>query len=225
VIVELGRWVLREACTTLADWRRADPDLRMAVNVSARQLREASLVEDVVDALAAADLPPEALLLEVTESILLDDLDGSFERLQALKRLGVGLALDDFGTGYSSLSYLGRYPFDQLKIDRSFVEGAALRPDAAAVVRAIVELGRNLGMDTVAEGVETPAQAMLLSAMGCGAAQGYLFSRPVPAAEAALLVGQPCRPHSVLPLPAQRPERGSSGSVGSDVHGMQPIDV
>ena len=224
-IVPIGRWVLDEACREAAAWRRRDPELTVAVNVSARQLHDPDLPGHVAGALAASGLPPAALLLEVTESVLLGDLDSTLARLHDLKALGVRLAVDDFGTGYSSLSYLGRYPFDVLKIDRSFVAGSALRPDAAAVVRAIVELGRNLGLETVAEGVETDGQAMLLAAMGCTFGQGYLWSRPLGAGDAAGLVGQPCRPHSVLPLPAQRPERGSSGSVGSVVHGMQPIDV
>jgi diguanylate cyclase (GGDEF)-like protein/PAS domain S-box-containing protein len=191
LIEPIGRWVLTEACRQAVAWTaRGGLPLKMAVNVSARQLERADLPEIVAAALAASGMPAGQLCLEMTESILMNDTEETLGQLQALKRLGVTLAIDDFGTGYSSLAYLRRFPVDILKIDRSFVERlGARRTDAdSALVTTIVQLAHSLGMTTVAEGIEEPSQWAELRAIGCDSAQGYYFSRPVPAAEADALL-------------------------------------
>jgi len=157
--------------------------------VSARQLREPGLVADVEAALDATGLAPECLVVEVTESLLLDDVDATVEALGLLRELGVRVAIDDFGTGYSSLSYLGQLPVDILKIDKSFVDGVADAGDRS-LVPTILQLSRTLGLRTVAEGVETAGQAASLAALGCPLAQGFLFSRPLPAADLDRLLGR-----------------------------------
>jgi len=175
LIVPIGRWVLQEACRQAARWPQP---LRVAVNVSARQLRVRELPQDVFDALRDSGLAPQRLELEITEAGLIDEPEQALALMQGLRGRGIRLALDDFGTGYSSLAYLRRFPFDVLKIDRSFVVDAERRDDAQAVLRAISELGRALGMSTVAEGVETPAQLATVQASACSEVQGYLFSPP-----------------------------------------------
>lgn len=184
VIVALGRWALARACAQLAAWRSAGLRLeRVAVNVSARQLANFGLVDDVAHALQAHGLRPADLELEVTESVLVHDALVAQQVLQRLRALGVHVALDDFGTGYSSLAYLQHLPIDVMKVDRAFVKDLGASPSADAVIGAIVSLAHSLGKALVAEGVETPAQAARLYAMGCTELQGFLFSRPV-AAEA-----------------------------------------
>jgi diguanylate cyclase (GGDEF)-like protein len=207
LILDLGRHVLRTACRDLARLRAVQPDLTIAVNVSVRQLSDASFVRDVASALADHGVPGDALVLEITESMLVDDLGAGSTRLAELKALGVRLAIDDFGTGYSALSYLRHFPIDILKIDRSFVE--QLPGDGAALARSIVRLGESLHLEVVAEGVEDDAQRNELRRLGCVRAQGYLFSeaRPVSAAEALLRRAQSRRdwwqgPQAVVP--AQR---------------------
>jgi len=184
LIVPIGRWVLEQACRQAVAWRQAagpgDEPLRVSVNLSGRQLQQPDLVEQVAAVLADTGLPPEHLVLEITESMLLEDADDTVIRLQQLKDLGVLLAIDDFGTGYSSLSYLSRLPVDLLKIDRSFVAGIADSHEAADLAQAIVRLGRTFHLTTVAEGVETAEQLAELQAMGCDQAQGFYFSRPLP---------------------------------------------
>ncbi len=176
-IVPIGRWVLEEACRTIAGLRRTYPNLTVGVNVSVHQLRDRSFLDDVRRALDSAGLPGRALLLEITEGVLLDGEERMVDRLRALKGLGVSVALDDFGTGYSSLGYLRRFPVDVLKIDRSFVSGSASDGDDE-LVRMIIELGRAYGLAVVAEGIEDEEQRRHLADLGCGIAQGYLFSRP-----------------------------------------------
>ncbi len=176
LVVPLGEWVLREACREAATWERP---MRVSVNVSAIQFRQAGLVQSVVGALAASGLPPERLELEITETVLINEGE-ALKTLHQLRALGVRIALDDFGTGYSSLSYLRRFPFDKIKIDRSFVKEID-NPDTAAIVRAMVGLGSRLGIAITAEGVETQAQLDQVRAEGCTEAQGYLISRPGPA--------------------------------------------
>ena len=179
LIVEIGAWVLREACSQAAAW---PSHVRIAVNVSSVQFRRPGLSETVVQALGASGLAPERLELEITESIFLEGLDTTTRLLHSLRALGVRIALDDFGTGYSSLSYLQSFPFDKLKIDRSFIQDLLTRPGAVAIVRAITDLARALGMETTAEGVEEDDQLAELRKHGCSSVQGYLFSRPIDAA-------------------------------------------
>ncbi|MDB5645599.1 EAL domain-containing protein [Methylobacterium sp.] len=176
LIVPLGAWALQEACREAASW---PAPVRVAVNVSVVQLRRAGLEATVMAALAASGLPADRLKLEVTESVLMQDAESVIAGLHRLRALGVRIALDDFGTGYSSLSYLRRFPFDQIKIDRSFIRDIA-DPDAAAIVRAVVGIGERLGMGIVAEGVETAEQLELVRREGCTQVQGFLFSRPLP---------------------------------------------
>jgi EAL domain-containing protein (putative c-di-GMP-specific phosphodiesterase class I) len=175
LIVPLGEWVLREACAQAAQW--ADPSLKVAVNLSAAQFRDHALVAGVVSALAASGLDPRRLELEITESILLENSDCVVDALHRLRALGVRVVLDDFGTGYSSLSYLRRFPFDKIKIDRSFIQSVA-EPGTAAIVRAIVELSRQLGGAVTAEGIETVDQFERIAALGCNEAQGFLIGKP-----------------------------------------------
>jgi diguanylate cyclase (GGDEF)-like protein/PAS domain S-box-containing protein len=178
LIVPLGEWVLREACREAAAW--AEP-MRISVNVSAVQFRQPGLVQTVLAALAASGLDPGRLELEITETVLIHEGE-ALKTLHQLRSIGVRIALDDFGTGYSSLSYLRRFPFDKIKIDRSFVKEID-NPDTAAIVRAMVGLGSRLGIAITAEGVETEAQLDQVRAEGCTEAQGYLISRPGPARE------------------------------------------
>jgi diguanylate cyclase (GGDEF)-like protein/PAS domain S-box-containing protein len=191
LIVPMGRWVLAQACHTLADWQRDHPrdePLSLSVNVSMRQLRGSRVVEDVRAALDAAGVEPHQLVLEITESFLADETDEVVRCLQRLRALGVRLAVDDFGTGYSALSYLQRFPIDMLKIDRSFVEHARRASPSLNLVRSIVQLGRSLHLDIVAEGIEEAEQAEELLAMGVTSGQGFYYAEPlVPERLAALL--------------------------------------
>jgi diguanylate cyclase (GGDEF)-like protein len=189
LIVALGERVLRTACRDAARW----PGLRVSVNVSPVQFKQRDLAWTVAEALAETGLAPERLELEVTEGLLLHDTGEALAMLERLKALGVRIALDDFGTGCSSLSYLRKFPFDKIKIDRSFVFGLADQPDGGAIVRAIVHLGQSLGIQTCAEGVETQDQLVRLRRDGCREAQGYLFGRPGPAAEIDRVLAQPPR--------------------------------
>ena len=186
LVEKIGGWALREACLDAARWQPfADPSrgvFRIAVNVSARQITPA-FPGIVAEALEAAGLPGNALTIEVTESVLMARPEEAVEILGQVKRLGVRIAVDDFGTGYSSLSYLSRFPVDILKIDRSFVEHATSEPEKAELVRTIVHLGRALGLNTVAEGIETPEQHRFLLDLGCPLGQGFLFAQPMPQAE------------------------------------------
>ena len=184
LIVALGTWALQEACREAARW---PGDLRVAVNVSAVQFAQPGLEQSVVAALSSSGLPSHRLELEITESVLMGDADGAIATLHRLRALGVRIALDDFGTGYSSLSYLRRFPFDKIKIDRSFVREVA-HPDTAAIIRAIVGLGKQLGASITAEGVETNDQLEGVRREGCTEVQGFLFSKPLPADGALSLV-------------------------------------
>ena len=180
LIIPLGEWILHRACTDAATW----PDhIKLAVNLSPAQFRSGNLVAMVKGALASSNFPVHRLELEITESVLLQKNAGTLEILHNLKKLGVDIVLDDFGTGYSSLSYLRMFPFDKIKIDRSFVAEMPNRADCAAIVSAVTSLGRSLNIKTTAEGVETAEQFTLLQAAGCTQAQGYLFARPRPLAE------------------------------------------
>ncbi len=182
LILPIGRWVLETACARIKAWsgHAACRDLRLAVNVSARQFRQAGFVAEVAQVLRDSGADPGRLKIELTESVVLDSVVETIERMQALKALGIGFSMDDFGTGFSSLSYLKRLPLDQLKIDRSFVADLASDHNDAAIVQTIITMGRTLGLDVIAEGVETEAQLERLDQFGCAAFQGYLFSRPLP---------------------------------------------
>jgi EAL domain-containing protein (putative c-di-GMP-specific phosphodiesterase class I) len=188
LILPLGRWILATACRQMARWQagrtaREPADLSLTVNVSAAQLIRPELVEDVAAALAASGMPAHCLVLELTESMLVDDSTATLERLRALKNLGVRLAIDDFGTGFSSLGYLERFPVDVLKIDKTFVDKLGIGGqgrDDSALARAILGLGGALNMHVVAEGIETEAQWSRLVELGCALGQGYFFARPLP---------------------------------------------
>ncbi|UWU80211.1 EAL domain-containing protein [Bradyrhizobium huanghuaihaiense] len=187
LITQLGEWVLREACAEAVKW---PVDVKVAVNLSPAQFRSRNLVQVVISALAQSGLSPKRLELEITESIFLAETDANLAILHQLRELGVGISMDDFGTGYSSLSYLRSFPFDKIKIDRSFVKDLARRPDCGAIVRAISGLGRSLNITTTAEGVETEDQLDWLRAEGCNEVQGFLFSAARPAAEIATLLAK-----------------------------------
>ena len=180
LIVPIGAWVIREACARAMSWPE---HVRVAVNVSAVQFHRGGLQETVLRALADTRLAPGRLEVEITESIFLDGSDTTLRLLHSLRALGVRIALDDFGTGYSSLSYLQSFPFDKLKIDRSFIQNLLTREGATAIVHAITELANALGIETTAEGVEETAQLMELRAHGCSSVQGFLFSEPMSAAD------------------------------------------
>jgi diguanylate cyclase (GGDEF)-like protein/PAS domain S-box-containing protein len=185
LIVALGEWVLREACSEAVKW---PTDVKVAVNLSPMQFRSRNLVQVVVSALAHSGLSPLRLELEITESVFLAETEANLAILHQLRELGVSISMDDFGTGYSSLSYLRSFPFDKIKIDRSFVKDLAQRSDCVAIVRAISGLGRSLNITTTAEGVETVDQLDWLRAEGCTEVQGFLFSAAKPAAEVAQLL-------------------------------------
>ena len=182
LIVPIGLWVLQTACARIRDWSAnpATRDLQLAINVSARQFRQSDFVEQVQQALSATGINPARLKIELTESMVLDNVSDTITKMHALKALGVSFSMDDFGTGHSSLSYLKQLPLDQLKIDQSFVRDLATDPNDAAIVRAIITLGQTFGLNVIAEGVETEAQREFLELNGCHAFQGYLFSRPLP---------------------------------------------
>jgi EAL domain-containing protein (putative c-di-GMP-specific phosphodiesterase class I) len=182
----LGNWVLEHACEQVALWARTLPRphaLRVGVNVSARQLQQPGWIEVVEAALRRHEVEPELVILEITESILMEEPEEVAVQLERLARLGVNIAIDDFGTGYSSLSYLRRFPVSICKVDRFFVDGMDRGPEESAVARAIIKLGHSLGLDVVAEGVETQGELEELRRAGCDFAQGYLFGRPAPADE------------------------------------------
>ena len=184
LIVPIGEIVLRKACKQARTWQeRGLPALRIAVNVSARQFLEGSLTHQVASALHSASLDPEWLELELTESLIMQDVEAAIERMYELKQLGVSLAIDDFGTGYSNLSTLRRFPLSRLKIDRSFIADIPEKPGDMAITSAIISLGRMLALEVVAEGVETEGQVNFLEGAGCELFQGYLFAGPLPAPE------------------------------------------
>src|SRR5215218_3235901 len=180
LISPLGEWVIRTACAEAVKWPR---DIKVAVNLSPVQFRNGTLVQSVRHALERTGLAPGRLELEITETSLLDENEATMAALHELRRLGVQIAIDDFGTGYSSLSYLRSFPFDRIKVDRSFVRDLSSRRDAMTIVQSIASLGAGLGMSTVAEGIETKEQLTQVQTAGYTEAQGYYFGRPKPAQE------------------------------------------
>jgi diguanylate cyclase (GGDEF)-like protein len=190
LIEPIGGLVLRRACMEAARW--PDP-VRVAVNLSPLQFKTGNLLAQVMDALSRANLPAKRLELEITEALLMDKGEHVLATLHALRALGVHISMDDFGTGYSSLSYLRSFPFDKIKIDQSFVRGLASNRDAQAIVRAIVNLGKGLGVTTTAEGIETEAELSVLRAEGCDQGQGFLFSKARPNAEIVQLLEAQCK--------------------------------
>ncbi|QIK77546.1 EAL domain-containing protein [Sphingomonas piscis] len=191
LIVRIGAWALHEACRQAKSWPE---HVRVAVNVSPIQLQRPGLAETILQALASSGLEPQRLEIEITESVFLAGTEATMKLLHSLRAIGVRIALDDFGTGYSSLSYLQSFPFDKLKIDRSFIQNLLVRPGAVAVVRAITDLAGALGMETTAEGVEEDSQLAELRSQGCSSVQGFLFARPMPARKVAELLAQKGEP-------------------------------
>jgi diguanylate cyclase (GGDEF)-like protein len=182
LILQIGRWVLQTACSQLRAWsdRPLVNQLTIAVNVSARQFYQTDFVDEVVSILKQTGANPSRLKLELTESLLVSNIEDVITKMHNLKAIGVGFSLDDFGTGYSSLSYLKRLPLDQLKIDQTFVRDILTDPNDAAIANMVIALARTLGLDVIAEGVESIPQFEFLAAQGCHAYQGYLFSKPIP---------------------------------------------
>jgi len=181
----LGRWVMETACKQLAAWadRPETAHLTMAVNVSAREFKKSDFVQEVQAILAATGAKAQHLMLELTETVLVDNAHDIVIKMNTLKATGVRFSLDDFGTGYSSLSYLKRLPLDQVKIAQDFVRDILIDPDDAAIAKMVVALAESMGLEVIAEGVETETQRAFLASLGCHNYQGYLFSQPLPAAE------------------------------------------
>jgi EAL domain-containing protein (putative c-di-GMP-specific phosphodiesterase class I) len=193
LITRIGSWVLLEACREMGRWQREHPerDLTVHVNLSARELVDRDVVQDVRAALAETRVDPSAVVLEITEHVLMQQSAAVLERLLAIKALGVRLAIDDFGTGYSSLAYLQRFPIDILKIAKPFIEELGNGVEKSALARAIIGLGETLKLRTIAEGVERQEQVALLLELGCGMGQGYHFSPPVTVARMDEMLGTP----------------------------------
>ncbi len=217
LIIPLGLWVIQEACRQLSEWSALVPGIRVGVNVSARQFQEPGLAKDIADAIERAGISPSSLQLEITESVVAGDTEGAERILGQLKQTGVELELDDFGTGYSSLSRLARLPIDTVKIDRSFISQMQPEGSTVEVVRAILSLASSMRLKVVAEGVETEQQQVQLIRLGCPVAQGYLFSRPVPAIEAAAWFSKTAPPPAaaVLKPKARRGRPPGSKTVGT----------
>ncbi|MDF3035234.1 MAG: hypothetical protein K0S28_508, partial [Paucimonas sp.] len=179
--IRLGRWVQEAACFYLAtrQKRSADAPLSISINISAKEFHQPGFVEQILSIIRDTGANPHLIKLELTESVLLKNVEEAIGKMKALKAQGLGFSLDDFGTGYSSLSYLKRLPLDQVKIDRSFVRDLIQNANDAAIARTIVDLARTLGLEVIAEGVETEEQRSMLAGYGCHAYQGYLFSEPL----------------------------------------------
>jgi diguanylate cyclase (GGDEF)-like protein len=209
-IVPLGEWVIRQACITAAQW----PDhLQIAVNISAAQFRGSGLMQVIINALATSGLHPTRLEIEITETVLLQDKEATLAVLHQLRALGIRIAMDDFGTGYSSLTYLQCFPFDKIKIDRSFVEDIADNAGSLNIVRAVAALANGMGMAATAEGIETQDQLDKVTAQGCTEMQGYLFSRPLPAHEIERLYLPPRETETAIAVEAEAED--ASGRIAA----------
>ena len=221
-IVPMGEWVIRQACATAAQW----PDnLHVAVNISAIQFRSPGLMQVIVSALAASGLAPTRLEIEITESVLLHNKEATLAVLHQLRALGIRIAMDDFGTGYSSLTYLQSFPFDKIKIDRSFVKNITENSSSLNIVRAVAALANGMGMTATAEGVETAEQLHSIASEGCTEMQGFLFSRPLPAAEIERQFLSGRAPREVQAV-SSRPDREPSfRGVRSDEPGISRFRV
>jgi EAL domain-containing protein (putative c-di-GMP-specific phosphodiesterase class I) len=207
IIVPIGAWVLETACRQIKEWQDAGwSDLRIAVNLSPREVDRGDAIKSISTALNKSGLAAECLEIEVTERVLLDDVERAGSTFREIKNLGVRLCIDDFGTGYSSLSYLRNYPFDVLKIDRAFVHDAARHISGVSLLRAIISMADSLDLEVIAEGVENKEELALLCELGCGYAQGYHFCTPLSAAR--IGIGGP-----VVDLDAE-PSRVEEGSQG-----------
>jgi EAL domain-containing protein (putative c-di-GMP-specific phosphodiesterase class I) len=215
LIVPIGRWVLQEACRQAGAWQRERPDdpLHVCVNVSTRQLQDARLVPDVRAALDAGGVRPDQLVLEITENLLVENVEKIRMRLLELRGFGVRLAVDDFGTGYSALSYLQSFPLDILKIDKSFIDGMDRGSDHPNIVRAIVQLGGSLGLEVVAEGIEQLDQLDELRSMDLRYGQGYYFARPLDAAAVTALLTTAVPSHVPEPISAFPGEQSVDAGV------------
>ncbi len=224
LIVEVGRWVLAEACRQGASWHERGLELGIAVNVSARQLETDEFVTDVREALADSGLRAQALTLEITETALMRNPEHTARRLRAIKNLGARVAIDDFGTGYSSFAHLKQFPVDALKIDRSFISQMSQNPEGETLLRTLVQLGKALSIETLAEGIERQSQLSLLREACCDSGQGYLFARPLSVDDTEQFLAswqpdeleqaKPDTPATVphLPLPRARGEMPSAGA-------------
>jgi EAL domain-containing protein (putative c-di-GMP-specific phosphodiesterase class I) len=193
LIEPIGRWVQESACRQVLEWHELRPDQRpfdVSVNLSARQVTHRELANSISEILTSTGLDPVHLRLEVTESVLVEESATATDTLEALSDIGVGLVLDDFGTGYSSLAYLNRFPFDALKIDRSFVDALGVEQERTAIVEAIIGMARALSLDVIAEGVENEPQMLELSRLDCDYAQGHLFSRALPPEKISALLSE-----------------------------------
>jgi diguanylate cyclase (GGDEF)-like protein/PAS domain S-box-containing protein len=223
LIVPLGRWVMQQACMQLADWCEEFPaakQMRMSINLSARQFQHGGLVEEVAEALTRSGVDPARIVLEITESLLMQDTEATVEVLRELKSLGIRLAIDDFGTGYSSLSYLKRFPVDIIKIDRAFVEGIIIHGENATLAEAVVQLGQALQLQTVAEGIETDEQWSTLRDLGCDLGQGFLFARPTEPGKISAMLARPGEISSPV-----EPAPGSAEPVPVQPIPVEPIPV
>jgi predicted signal transduction protein with EAL and GGDEF domain len=193
LILPIGKWVLETACRQIKAWENSllTRHLQLAVNVSARQFFQPDFIEQVLQVIKQTKINPDKLKLELTESLVLDDITDTINKMHQLQKVGVRFSMDDFGTGQSSLAYLTQLPLDQLKIDQSFTRNIGVKPSDAVIVQTIIGMGNNLGMEIIAEGVETEAQRAFLQAHGCPVFQGYLFSKPVSLEEFEPMLRQP----------------------------------
>jgi EAL domain-containing protein (putative c-di-GMP-specific phosphodiesterase class I) len=197
LIIPIGEWLLREACNQMMGWREqfdAASSIAISVNLSKRQFVQPDLVEKIGAILEETGLPPESLSLELEEMTLIEDVDGSVDKIHQLHELGVGVEIDDFGTGYSSLGYLRRLPVNHLKIDRSFTSTLGVSESAVPIIRAIIAMANSLGIEVIAEGVETEAQADNLIKLNCGYGQGFFFNKPVDGDQVGELIGRSIDP-------------------------------